>query len=267
MKTKNIMKNPDPKTLIRVLRAESKELRYKKARITTQLKENANSIKELTAGKTNQIDIINPRIAHDLKNEVSKWVSNEFNAIQVDTLNAECDDALFEYIDSTATAKGFLKDTSEDTEQLLITFLTEKGYSDTDEEAKALISKLLKKDQTDQLEIIEDSLFNNIESYEENQYSEHLENLREYESYREQQEQDNYPMWNTCFEFDSEPPEDWIQHAKDSGIGIIRHPAHNAILFFAGCGYSFYSAHWIPFYLRCFEEDAKKYAGINYSMV
>lgn len=93
-----------------------------------------------------------------------------------------------------------------------------------------------------------------------------LENHKYYNDVREEREQDNHPMWSTLFEFrGGEPSEEWIKKAIKVGFGIIEDlDDFNTCLFVSGCGYSFYSAHWIPLYLSIFDWEAEKYKGINY---
>lgn len=100
-------------------------------------------------------------------------------------------------------------------------------------------------------------------------YSE-VENCPEYDSCREEKEQNNYPMWNTCFEFKENESEEVIKAAIDAGCGVIEGLGDfNQILFFSGCGYSFYGSHWIPLFLSLpwNEDKRKKYNGVNYSMM
>lgn len=97
-----------------------------------------------------------------------------------------------------------------------------------------------------------------------------LEQHAEYEHMREDKEQNNYPMWNTCFEFKSNESEDIIQAAINAGCGVIEGLGDfNTILFFKGCGYSFYGAHWIPLFLELPWNKAIKeqYKGVKFDMV
>lgn len=91
-----------------------------------------------------------------------------------------------------------------------------------------------------------------------------------FESVRDNKEQNNYPMWNTLFEFKHEPSEEEIQAARDAGFGVITGMEDfNTTLFARGCGYSFYGAHWIPFYLNIPWRSAfkDKYKGVKYDMM
>lgn len=86
-----------------------------------------------------------------------------------------------------------------------------------------------------------------------------------FEEYQDQKQDENYPMWNTLFEFKHSTSEEVIQAAIESGFGVIESDHFNTILFVSGAGYSFMSEHWIPFYLRLPWVDAEKYKGINFS--
>ena len=97
-----------------------------------------------------------------------------------------------------------------------------------------------------------------------------VDHCPEYEQMREEKEQNNYPMWNTCFEFKEHENVNTLKLAEAAGFGVIEGLGDfNPILFVAGAGYSFMASHWIPFYLSLpwNKETAKKYAGVDYSMM
>lgn len=97
-----------------------------------------------------------------------------------------------------------------------------------------------------------------------------VENCPEYETCHDEKQDNNYPMWNTCFEFKENVYEDILKTAMDAGFGIIENLGEfNQILFVAGAGYSFYGAHWIPLFLNLpWNADLKKkYKGVDYKMM
>lgn len=97
-----------------------------------------------------------------------------------------------------------------------------------------------------------------------------LEDHYSYERMQDEARDRNYPMWNTLFEFKSSTTPEIRNAAREAGIGIIEGLADfNTILFFSGCGYSFYGAHWIPLYLNLpWNKDLlKKYKNLDYSMM
>jgi hypothetical protein len=85
---------------------------------------------------------------------------------------------------------------------------------------------------------------------------------------REESEQDNYPMWNTLFEFRNEPADFELAAAIEAGCGVIdAFGPFNITIFMTSAGHSFYSAYWIPMYLAMpYNEDVrKKYKNVDYS--
>ena len=77
---------------------------------------------------------------------------------------------------------------------------------------------------------------------------------------------ENYPMWNTLFEFKNEPSAKIIKIAQNCGFGIISsNDNYNTMLFVRGAGYSFYGQHWIPMYLQLPWVNSEDYTGVNYS--
>ena len=96
------------------------------------------------------------------------------------------------------------------------------------------------------------------------------EHENSFEDYKSEKQGDNYPMWNTCFEFRNEPSEETIEAAKKAGFGVIRGlDDFNTTLFVAGCGYSFYAAHWIPLVieLNLFGSLKEESKGVDFSMM
>ena len=68
---------------------------------------------------------------------------------------------------------------------------------------------------------------------------------------------DNYPIWNTLFEFDNWG-DDFVRNNIEvlQAIGFVVIEPFNDfdwMLGFRGCGYSFYDAHWIPMYIDVFK--------------
>jgi hypothetical protein len=81
-------------------------------------------------------------------------------------------------------------------------------------------------------------------------------------------EQENYPAWNTLFEFRDTAwcGEEDLQVAMKLGLGVIEGlEPFEPMLFMMSAGHSFYSAYWTPLYLSLNETARKKYEGVNYS--
>jgi len=86
----------------------------------------------------------------------------------------------------------------------------------------------------------------------------------DFQNWKENKVDENYPMWNTLFEFKHTPSESVLQAAIDSGFGVIESDSFNPMLFVSGAGYSFMSQHWIPLFLRLPWVNAERYEGIKY---
>lgn len=97
-----------------------------------------------------------------------------------------------------------------------------------------------------------------------------VEDCEDFESVYNQRQQDNYPMWNTCFEFKQSESQDVINTALEVGLGVIEGLCDfNQILFAKSCGHSFYDSYWIPLFLKLpWNKDlAKKYEGVKFNMM
>lgn len=110
--------------------------------------------------------------------------------------------------------------------------------------------------------------YNYILEYMESDYDNPLDFAKDHyeDEYTEYTDSDNYPIWGTLFEFRHEPSHDTIEAAREAGIIVIsKSDNYNTMLFFTGCGYSFYGAHWIPMYLGLSWVDRTLYDDIDYS--
>lgn len=178
--------------------------------------------------------------AQELYNEADKYVNRNFNYIQLSVLEKMSDNCLFEKIDQVKE--------SEQVEDFL------NNYSLNDEFKAWLVDN--SEEGTDELELM--GVFANDE------------HQNDFDRHKEEQEQNNYPMWNTCFEFRQEPSEDEVNAAIKAGFGVIRDvDGFNTLLFVAGCGYSFYGAHWIPMIieLNLYGDTKERAEGVDFSMM
>lgn len=153
--------------------------------------------------------------ANDLKNLVSKWVDT-FNFVQLEVLEKIAgDNGLFEYI----------RQDKPDYNDFISNYQLDKEYKDYLKENGLKKSKDL--------------------------LVEFCEQHHKFDDWRSEQEQNNYPMWNTCFEFKESISDEIREAAQKAGFGIIEGlDPFNTILFVSGAGYSFYGAHWIPLFLE-----------------
>jgi len=207
----------------------------------------------------NQISISAEELKRELETSVCVFVESKFNYIQVGVLEKYCDNTLQEYIRNQSPEEVFedwLNDCNE--MEKVAEFFVEKQMSDFD-----IFQQ--------RYESIEGTMFNSlieclgIEIFEEfkewciEQYSDDI--------YDYIYEQENYPMWNTCFEFRDSyyNSEENIEKCISVGLGVIEGlDDFNTILFMTSAGHSFYSAYWIPLYFKLFPQEAEKYAGIKY---
>jgi len=218
----------------------------------------------------NQVSLQDKQNEFALKQELEKtihlWVERTFNFIQVGVLEKYCDNTLVDYIRTKSVQEAFYDWLSDyDAKSKINEWLTEcnEYWETTDEE------------------------FNVELKIEE--YSQHAGSIKESfvfafgdkwdeferwccDNYEDDivdwiYEQD-YPMWNTCFEFRDGfyNSEEEIEKCLSVGLGVIEGlDDFNNLLFMTSAGHSFYSAYWIPLYFKLFPSEAEKFAGINYS--
>lgn len=212
----------------------------------------------------NQISLQDKQDEFALKQELEKsvnlWVERSFNFIQVSVLEKYCDNTLYEYIRNPSVEETFydwLCD-YDATDKILV------WLNDTQD------NELVKN-----IELYHNHKGNIKESFivafgedKWNEFSdwcceEYQDDIQEYIY-----EQENYPMWNTCFEFRYSfyNSEEDVQKCLSVGLGVIEGlDDFNNLVFMKSAGHSFYSAYWIPLYFKIFPMEAEKYAGINYS--
>jgi beta-galactosidase GanA len=208
----------------------------------------------------NQISISTDELKRELETTIEAWVSKTFNFIQLAVLEKYTDNNLFEYI-RYQSPQDIFEDWLNDCNEMekVAEFFSENKLEDF-------------QSFQDKYEAIEDTMINSlvecfgIEKFEEfkdwciDTYSEDINEFI--------YEQDNYPMWNTCFEFRDSfyNSEEDVQKCISVGLGVIEGlDDFNNLVFMTSCGHSFYSAYWIPLYFKLFPVQAEKYAGINYS--
>jgi len=172
--------------------------------------------------------------AQELYNLTDKWV-NQFNFIQMPVVEKMAEGQLFKYI----------RKPEPDWEEFLNNHALHDEYEEYCKE--------------NELEEDTDSL--------EGFCNEEVQN--QFQSFQDDARDSNYPMWDTLFEFKHNPGEEVIQSAIDAGFGIIEGmDDFKTMLFIAGCGCSFYGAHWIPLFISLpWNEDIKKEVerlGIGY---
>ena len=196
-------------------------------------------------------------LKQELDNKVNVWVDRTFNFIQVAVLEKYTDNCLFEYIRNTSIEEIFYDWLCDcDSSQKIISWM-----NDVEIENDLLAYHEYKGSLKESFVFVfgEDKW----EEFKNSCCEEYSDEIQEYIY-----EQEHYPMWNTCFEFRDSfyNSEEDVMKCLSVGLGVIEGlDDFNNILFMKSAGHSFYSAYWIPLYLKLFPNEAEKYAGINYS--
>lgn len=208
----------------------------------------------------NQISISKEELKRELESSVGLWVERTFNYIKVQVLEKYCDSTLHEYIYHQSPSEVF-EDWLSDYDEMekIAEFFSEKGYDDFGdfqtlyEQADVTIKESF-------ISVLGEEFF---EEFKEWCLIKYEDDIYEYVS-----EKENYPVWNTCFEFRDSfyNSEEEIVKCLSVGLGVIEGlDDFNNLVFMTSFGHSFYSAYWIPLYLSFYPSEAEKYAGINYS--
>ncbi len=192
-----------------------------------------------------------------LKNTISMWVDRSFNFIQLSVLEKWADNCLYEYIRNPSLEEIFPDWLSDcDSSEKICSWLNNVGeendllsYHEFDGNIMESFIHVFGKDKWT--------------AFKTWCCQEYEDDLIEYS-----QEQENYPLWNTCFEFRDSffNNEDEIQTCLKIGLGVIQDlDSFNTIVFMTSGGHSFYSAYWIPLYLELYPDEKEKYKDVDYS--
>jgi hypothetical protein len=193
-----------------------------------------------------------------LQRTVNIWVDRTFNFLPLEVVEKWSDNNLFEYIRNPST-ESILADWlwEMDSDNIIMDFC-EKNTLDFN----------LYGNQTDgTLEECFRKAYGDAIWFD---FLEYLKKEYEYEidDFANEKMNENYPMWNTLFEF----RDSFYNSDEDSekilsvGLGLIEglEPFNNMIFMTSG-GHSFYSDYWIPLYLKFYPDEAVKYKDIDYS--
>lgn len=189
------------------------------------------------------VQITPTRDAYEIKQDAIKYVDAKFNFIQLSTLKAVLgeDGYLIEHIRP-------LEDI-DCAEHVWNEYLTEEEKKDIIYHSCPLHEgKVLKALQENALALTYYDVADYIKA-DQDELNEAVKEQNEDAFLTFAHGDNNYPMWNTLFEFKEQPSKEIVQAAINAGFGVIEHEDFNTMLFVSGAGYSFYSAHWIPFYL------------------
>ena len=233
----------------------------------------------------NQVSISKDELKKELEKTIHLWVERNFNFIQVEVLEKYCDNTLVDYIRNPSVEKKFydwLYDSKEIKKIREFLFNQDneniKDWLDVCTEMEKVSEFFSKNEMEDfdafqtKYESINDTKINSliecfgIETFEK--FKEWCLETYEDDIYEYIYEQENYPLWDVCFEFrdDFYNSEEDVKKCLSVGLGVIEGlDDFNNLLFMTSAGHSFYSAYWIPLYLKFFPLEAEKFAGINYS--
>jgi len=201
--------------------------------------------------------VLEKDLARELHNRVQDWVSRTFNYVQLEVYVKMAEDCLFDYIESP------------DIESVVWEWLCDTDYEDIIEEFFG-----------DDLDTKEFNQFKEASGTVEDSFrttwgEEKLQEVKDWimeekeselDDYR--CEQENYPMWNTLFEFrdSSYGSQVDIDAIMGLGMGVINGlEPFNTTIFMMSCGHSFYSSYWIPLWLKLHNKE-DEYEGVDYSM-
>jgi hypothetical protein len=206
----------------------------------------------------NQVSISAEELKRELEKTIHLWVERTFNFIQVGVLEKYCDNTLVDYIRSKSVQEAFYDWLNEyDSETKIMDWATDSEQDDV----------LVKMDAYKEYNGNAKKSFIFAFGDKWNEFESWCIDENEDDIIDWIYEQENYPMWNTCFEFRDGfyNSEEEIEKCLSVGLGVIEGlDDFNNLVFMSSAGHSFYSAYWIPLYLKLYPSEAEKFAGINY---
>lgn len=196
----------------------------------------------------------------ELYSDVSRWVNSDFNYIDVSVYEKMADSTLYDYIVQEPLndyAKDFQSYLTEDEAKGWI-----RAFLDDRDDEETLYFKFIKQSKDNYAIDVLKQLYSFyiIDDLTEWLLEHKEDELREFSN-----DNENYPMWNTLFEFKSnfDSTQANIEKAQAVGLGVIDGlEPFNLTLFAMSCGHSFYASYWIPLYLLMFHDEdggKKKY--------
>ena len=197
-------------------------------------------------------------LKQELEREVKTWVDRNFNFIQVSVLEKVSDNNLFEFI-VYPSAEDIFEDWLNDCliGEKILDYLSHNELDEEDKLAK------FNEYPRPSIQTIKDVFGDDFYDY----FKDWCLDVQQDDIDEFIYSNENYPMWNTCFEFrDSfRNTDEDVQTILSVGLGVISGlEDFNTILFMKSAGHSFYSAYWIPLYLEFYPDEKIKYSGINY---
>lgn len=202
--------------------------------------------------------IASPITAQELYNKVNLWVDRSFNFIQVEVLEKMAENGLYEYIDRKSvedSVENWLDDYTNSHNEV-VEFFQDSANEVTDTQLEEFSNNPANSKKSF-ISVWGEDLWDEFYQWCIDNRDSVIEDMIS--------ENEDYPMWNTCFEFrDSYTSDEQTDAIRSVGLGIIDGlEPFNRILFMTSAGHSFYSAYWIPLYIKLFnlEEETK---GVDY---
>ncbi len=199
-------------------------------------------------------------LLRELKQTVESWVDRSFNFLSLEVVEKMSDNNLHDFIvqpDKNLYLFEYLDDCDETI--LILDYCQQNDIDDEDER----IFKYIRCEGTIKESFIEciDEDWDGFCDFVLEEYESDIED------FISEQNDENYPIYGTCFEWrDSYRNEqETTDKVLSLGCGVIDglEPFNN-MMFMTSGGHSFLSAYWIPLYLSLFPSETEKYSGLNY---
>jgi hypothetical protein len=197
-------------------------------------------------------------LLRELEQKVKDWVNTRFNYIQLDVVEKVADNMLVDYIVNPEVEDSVIE-YLDDSDEIVI--IEDYCKSLNIEKVKEKIDKYVTYNGNikDSFVACIDEDWDGFLLFTENEYA---DDIQEYID-----EKENYPMWNTLFEWRDSyyNNSDVTDIVLSKGCGVVEElDGFNNLIFMKSAGHSFYSSYWIPIYLELYPDEEEKYSDINY---
>jgi hypothetical protein len=197
-------------------------------------------------------------LLRELEQKVKDWVNTRFNYIQLNVVEKVADNMLVDYIVNPEVEDSIIE-YLDDCDEIVI--IEDYCKSLNIEKAKEKIDNYVTYNGNikDSFVACIDEDWDGFLLFTENEYA---DDIQDYIN-----EQENYPMWNTLFEWRDSyyNNSDVTNIVLSKGCGVVEElDGFNNLIFMKSAGHSFYSSYWIPLYLDLYPDEEEKYSDINY---
>jgi len=197
-------------------------------------------------------------LLRELEQKVKDWVNTRFNYIQLNVVEKVADNMLVDYIVNPEVEDSIIE-YLDDCDEIVI--IEDYCKSLNIEKAKEKIDNYVTYNGNikDSFVACIDEDWDGFLLFTENEYA---DDIQDYIN-----EKENYPMWNTLFEWRDSyyNNSDVTDIVLSKGCGVVEElDGFNNLIFMKSAGHSFYSSYWIPIYLELYPDEEEKYSDINY---